>query len=70
MLFSSFLVCLAHGSNDIANAISPLLIIMRHEKREDWESFLIGSTGISIGLLLLGRIVIKTVGKEIIDLDF
>ncbi len=28
MVFSSFLVCLAHGSNDVANAISPLKVLL------------------------------------------
>ena len=29
MVISAFLVCLSHGSNDVGNAISPLLVIMK-----------------------------------------
>ena len=29
MVFSDFLVCLGHGSNDVANAISPMMVLMR-----------------------------------------
>lgn len=67
---SAFLVCLSHGSNDVANAISPLLVIMRLSgEREIW-SFLTGSIGIALGLLLMGHKVMKTIGNDIILLDF
>ena len=28
MILSAFLVCLSHGSNDVANAISPLKVLL------------------------------------------
>jgi phosphate/sulfate permease len=31
MVVSAFLVCLSHGSNDVGNAISPLIIILNLE---------------------------------------
>jgi len=31
MVMSAALVCLSHGSNDVGNAISPLLILMKIE---------------------------------------
>ena len=31
MVLSAFLVCLSHGSNDVANAISPLIVLMKHD---------------------------------------
>jgi phosphate/sulfate permease len=30
MVVSAFLVCLSHGSNDVGNAISPLVVILKH----------------------------------------
>ena len=63
-------MCVALGSNDVANAISPLIILMKNNGNPDWISFLIGSIGIAVGLLLLGRKVMDTVGNKIIVLDF
>ena len=70
MVLSAFLVCLSHGSNDVGNAISPLLILMKIEGQPDYYSFLLGSTGIALGLLVMGVRVMETVGKEIVVLDF
>ena len=70
MGFSAFLVCLSHGSNDVANAISPLIVLMKHEGQPDWVSFLIGSSVIALGLLIYGKKVMETVGKDIVILDF
>ena len=69
-IMSSFLMCLALGSNDVANAISPLIVLMKNDGREDYISFLIGSAGITVGLFLLGKKVMETVGNKIIVLDF
>ena len=70
MIFSAFLVCLSHGSNDVGNAISPLLIIAKLEGYNDKLSFFLGSLGISLGLLIMGVKVMETVGKDIVVLDF
>jgi len=64
------MVCLAHGSNDVANSISPLVIVLDQEQYSDWISFLIGSSGIALGLLILGHKVMETVGNKIVQLDF
>jgi phosphate/sulfate permease len=70
MVFSAALMCLSHGSNDVANGISPLLVVMRQEQNHDNWSKLIGSIGITMGLLIFGRLVMESVGKEIVVLDF
>jgi PiT family inorganic phosphate transporter len=70
MVISAFLVCLSHGSNDVGNAISPLLILMNIEKQPVDLSFIIGSAGIALGLLIMGKRVMETVGKDIVVLDF
>ena len=69
-VLSAFLVCMSHGSNDVANAISPLLVLMDQAGQPRYYSFLIGSAGIALGLLLLGKRVMETVGNDIIVLDF
>lgn len=88
MVFSSFLVCLAHGSNDVANAISPLKVLLDNRAQKDNKllnqtnqfenkvdysdktAFFIGSAGIALGLLILGKKVMLTVGSKIVILDF
>jgi len=70
MVFSAFLVCLSHGSNDVGNAISPLLVVSKREGFSDYIGFLIGSIGIALGLLIMGVKVMETVGKDIVVLDF
>ena len=35
MVVAAFLVCLSHGSNDVANAISPLIVILKHSHKDD-----------------------------------
>ncbi len=70
MIASACMVCLAHGSNDVANSISPLLVVLRcNDISSDW-AYKLGGSGIALGLLLLGQRVIETVGKNVIELDF
>ena len=70
MLAAAMLVCLGHGSNDVANGISPLLVVMEEENKSEKGAYLLGSAGIALGLLLLGSRVMETVGKKVIKLDF
>lgn len=70
MVVSAFLVCLSHGSNDVGNAISPLIVILKLENINSRYSYVLGSFGIALGLLILGERVMRTVGKEIVVLDF
>lgn len=70
MVASACLVCLAHGSNDVANAISPLIVVLRVEKMSISWAYQLGGLGIALGLLFLGFRVMETVGKKVIKLDF
>ena len=70
MLAAAMLVCLGHGSNDVANSISPFLVVMETEQHSTTFAYLIGSAGISLGLLLLGYKVMETVGKKVVKLDY
>lgn len=70
MLFAACMVCLAHGSNDVANSISPLIVVLNDENIESAWAYYLGGAGISLGLLILGYKVMETVGKDVIKLDF
>lgn len=77
LIFAAALLSFAHGANDVANAVGPLAAIYDavqtggiHSKAEIplWV-MLIGAIGISLGLLLFGPKLIRTVGTEITELD-
>lgn len=77
LIFAAALLSFAHGANDVANAVGPLAAIYDavqtggiHSKAEIplWV-MLIGAIGISLGLLLFGPKLIRTVGSEITELD-
>jgi phosphate/sulfate permease len=70
VIICDFLVCLGHGSNDVANTISPLLIIFKQEGYPDNVAKGLGAFGIGLGLLALGWKVMETVGKKMIKLDY
>lgn len=77
LIFSAALLSFAHGANDVANAVGPLAAItdaIQHHGISAKASIplwvmMIGALGISIGLLLFGPKIIKTVGGEITELD-
>ena len=56
MVLSDFLVCLSHGSNDVGNAISPLIAILATSDKDynDMIAFYVGATGIALGLAIFG----------------
>ena len=70
MIVAAMIVCVAHGSNDVSNSISPLLIVFEAQNIDGKYAYLIGSTGIALGLLILGYKVMTTVGKKVVKLDF
>ena len=78
LIFAAALLCFAHGSNDVANAIGPLAAIV-HAASDGggiaaevsippWI-MLIGATGLAAGLALYGSKLVTKVGKEITELD-
>jgi PiT family inorganic phosphate transporter len=70
MIGSGLLQGIAHGSNDVANAISPLLVIIGINKEKDNFGYGVGAGGIAIGELCLGYIVMETMGKKLTKIDF
>jgi len=70
MLVAAMMVCLGHGSNDVANSIAPLLLVLETEGQDIQIAYILGSTGIALGLLLLGFKVMETVGTKVVQLDF
>ncbi len=77
LIFAAAMLSFAHGANDVANAIGPLAAIndavMSHHISTKaaiplWV-MMVGALGLSVGLILFGPKLIKTVGTEITELD-
>lgn len=78
LIFAAALLSFAHGSNDVANAIGPLVAIIEVLQSgavagelaaiPGWV-MVVGALGISAGLLLYGPRVIRTVGIAITEID-
>ncbi len=78
LIASAALLSFAHGSNDVANAIGPLAAIVSilesggeiaaKAQITPWVMIL-GALGLSLGLVLFGPKLIRTVGSEITALD-
>jgi len=77
MLVTACSMAFAHGSNDVANAVGPMAAVIsvvqsggevsQNVGISSWI-LLLGGCGIVAGLLMLGKRVIATVGKEITQL--
>ena len=77
LIFSAALLSFAHGANDVANAVGPLAAIVSASGSGEivlkagiplWV-MLVGAVGISVGLMLFGPKLIRTVGQEITKLN-
>jgi inorganic phosphate transporter, PiT family len=77
LVCSAALLSFAHGANDVANAVGPLAAIYEAVKAgavsakantPHWVMVL-GALGLAVGLALYGARLIRTVGKEITELD-
>jgi PiT family inorganic phosphate transporter len=77
LLLAAGLLSFAHGSNDVANAIGPLIAIEQALAENAPPSLqaqipwllLIGALGIPLGVILYGRRLIETIGSGITELD-
>ncbi len=77
LIVAAAFLSFAHGANDVANAVGPLAAIADSLANAGVPSkapiplwvMLVGALGISIGLLLYGPKLIRTVGNEITELD-
>jgi inorganic phosphate transporter, PiT family len=79
MVMSSFTMSFAHGANDVANAITSMTLAQQvwyqenHGVQMPYKSkfpFLIGGAGLALGLIIMGRPVLETVGKKLVKLSF
>jgi PiT family inorganic phosphate transporter len=77
LVISAAMLCFAHGSNDVANAIGPLAAIVNSVSEGGVAAkvaipfwvMVVGALGLSAGLALYGGRMVKRVGKEITELD-
>lgn len=77
LICSAALLSFAHGANDVANAIGPLAAIYEAVKTGAVATsaatplwvMVLGAIGLAVGLSLYGAKLIRTVGKEITELD-
>ena len=77
LILAGGLLCFAHGSNDVANAIAPLAGIigvltsgaLGGQAAVPIWVMILGALGLSIGLLLFGPRVVRTIGTEITEID-
>jgi PiT family inorganic phosphate transporter len=77
LVLAACLLSFAHGSNDVANAIGPVIAIQQALASESsfpaYSLFpwllLIGALGIPLGLMLYGQRLIQTIGSGITELD-
>ncbi len=77
MLLTACAMAFAHGSNDVANAIGPLAAVVSIIKHQGvvtndvamaWWILPLGALGMGVGLAVMGRIVMATIGSGITDL--
>ena len=67
LLVMVIIICLSRGGNDVAKAIG-LLAVLFTGPIESTLLLLLGGVGMGVGLLVLGRRVVKTVGIELTEL--
>lgn len=76
LIVAAALLSFAHGANDVANALGPLVVIIREAQFvpgaglqvPSW-ALALGAAGIALGIALFGPRVIHTVGEQITKLN-
>lgn len=76
LIVAAALLSFAHGANDVANALGPLVVIIRETQflpvtglpAPAW-ALALGAAGIALGIALFGPRVIHTVGEQITKLN-
>lgn len=78
-ILTSCYMAIAHGANDVANAVGPLAVIFIVAKTLDIEKavnapvpkeiLFIGGIGISIGVAVWGYKIMRTIGEKITELN-
>lgn len=69
MLCAAMLVCLGHGANGMGTSVSPFVATLANTKGDTTIAYGLGSSGIVVGLLVLGHRVMETMGKKVVKLD-
>lgn len=77
LIFAAALLSFAHGANDVANAVGPLAAIYEAVGSGEIATLaptplwilVLGALGLAVGLALYGSKLIRTVGREITELD-
>jgi inorganic phosphate transporter, PiT family len=77
LIFAAALLSFAHGANDVANAVGPLAAIYEAIQSGAIASraatpmwiLVLGALGLAAGLALYGSKLIRTVGREITEID-
>jgi len=77
LIFAAAILCFAHGTNDVANALGPIAAI--HEITRGMQLgespgvplwiLLLGAVGLAFGLVLYGPRLIRVIGYELTELD-
>jgi len=77
LIFAAAMLSFAHGANDVANAVGPLAAIYEAVGTGEVATLaptplwilVLGALGLAVGLALYGSKLIRTVGREITELD-
>jgi len=67
LLIFVIITALSRGGNDVANAVSPLMQTFSSENLSSIP-LLLGGLGMALGLLLLARKILRTLGNEIVEM--